>query len=254
MAFSLARRICSTRLRSAVMTSECIHRYSTVNGSASRDNPIEQSNFLEQFFQNHTPPSQAVEYFSSKEWTRTFFHDESYELVPFFSQHHNEGTGENHFFGQIVNTETTIPHLLAFRRRSLNPSADDLPFKGGSQPISGTATPSDVFALLSLERGLNAHPSIVHGGFQCVLFDEIARFLILVHQNASAKPGPRHIHYTLSMTARYVAPVATPADVLVRAKLRKVEGRKWFTYAEIVNHAGQVLTSSESLWLTAKQQ
>lgn len=210
----------------------------------------EQSNFLEQFIQAHEPEKRTIDYFSSNEWTRKVLNDGAYETVPFFSRYHNERTGENRFFAQKVNTETTIPHLLAFRLKDLKTPAEGSHVKDVPGWI---ATSPDVLCLLSLGRGLDAHPSIVHGGFQCVIFDEIARFLILVHQNAICRPGTRDIHYTLSMATKYFAPVTTPADVLVRAKLTRRDGRKWFAQSEIVNSTGQVLTSAESLWLTAKK-
>jgi acyl-CoA thioesterase FadM len=78
------------------------------------------------------------------------------------------------------------------------------------------------------------------------------RLLILLHQNNICKPGPRDIHYTASMTVSYSAPVIAPSNVLVRARLVRREGRKWFTKGEIVNTEGQILTTAESMWITAK--
>lgn len=105
---------------------------------------------------------------------------------------------------------------------------------------------------MSLDRGLDAHPSIVHGGFQAVLFDEIMRFVILIYQDRVVQPGPRDVHYTANMPISYCAPVTTPRNVLVRSSLINRDGRKWFTVAEIVDCANNVLTKAESMWVTAK--
>lgn len=216
----------------------------------------EQSNFLGQFIKTTKLDEGAMKHFSTREWTRKIIESAEYEAIPFWSHHFIEHTGENRFFAQTVHTETTIPHLLAFRRKDLEAPIESSSSMQKPQTLvsaSDIAPSPDVFCLMSLERGLEAHPSIAHGGFQCVLFDEIARFLILVHQNAAVKPGRRDIHYTLNMTTRFSAPVSIPGDVLVRATLLRREGRKWFTKADIINRDGRVLSEAESLWLTAKK-
>ncbi|GES59384.1 tRNA(His) guanylyltransferase [Aspergillus terreus] len=55
------------------------------------------------------------------------------------------------------------------------------------------------------------------------------------------------------MSLCYHAPVFAPSDILLRSRLIRREGRKWFTEAEIVDGAGTVLTTAESMWVTAKQ-
>lgn len=106
---------------------------------------------------------------------------------------------------------------------------------------------------MSLGKGLDSHPSIVHGGFQAVIFDEIMRNLILLHNNNICEPGPRDLHFTVNMNISYVAPVNTPGIFLIRSKLLRREGRKWITKAEIVNSDDKILTSAESIWVTAKK-
>lgn len=240
---SSARKVFATR------------HYTSRSGSLA-DVQQEQSDFLEKFIQTVKLDTRSTEHFSRSEWSRAIVEDEAYEAVPFFSRHVNERTGENRFFGQTVNLSTTIPYVLAFRRKNIHTpdslsSSEKEPTTTGL--LNSTASSPEIRCLMRLEKGLDSHPSIVNGGFQCVLFDETAWFVILVHQNTIHKPGPRDIHYTLSMNTKYFAPVSTPTDVLIRANLIKRDGRKWFTYAEIVDDTGKVLTSSESLWLTAKK-
>lgn len=215
----------------------------------------ERSDFFGKFITEHQPPQKTINYFSNLEWTRKVLENKNYEIVPFFSRHHNAQTGENRLFGQIVNTSTAIPHLLSLRPKNLiTPSIllqnEKQQRDDAHQKISNT--PPDAICLISLDHDLDAHPSIVHGGFQAVLFDEIMRFVILLHQDQVCQPGPRDIHYTVKMSISYCAHVTTPGDVLVRCWLTGREGRKWFTGAEIVDSGGNVLTMAESMWVTAR--
>ncbi|OJJ78762.1 PaaI family thioesterase [Aspergillus glaucus CBS 516.65] len=215
----------------------------------------DRSDFLGQFLESHQPSRAAVNYFSAIDWTRRVLDDRNYEAVPFFSRYLDEQTGENRFFSRTVNTPTTIPHILALRQKGL--TTIDTAEPEPSIRLQCTPTPEiqnrrpGVICLMALGPELEAHPSIVHGGFQGVIFDEIMRFVILLHQHNIAHPGPRDIHYTTRMSISYRAPVITPSDVLVRSWLARREGRKWFAEAQIVDYNNKILTSAESMWVTA---
>lgn len=180
--------------------------------------------------------------------------DADYEIVPFFSRYFNDKTGENRFFGHTVKTKTAIPHVLSLRQRDF--TARGVAYNAGQTGIQQSPSmenPPGVITLISLGRDLEAHPFIVHGGFQGVIFDEVMRFLILLHQDKVATPGPRDAHYTANMSISYRAPVVTPSDVLVRCWLKERQGRKWFTEADIVDSQGSILTQAQSMWITAKR-
>ncbi len=214
----------------------------------------EQSDFLQHFIRRTKPPQSTLDYFSSQPWASKFLGDNVYEPVPVWSRHVNEQTGENRFFAKTVYTDSTIPHILALNLKDFKtPEPTSAPLKDESPPksLSNIASHELIF-LMTLGEDLQAHPSIVHGGFQAIIFDEIMRLLILLHQNNVCTPGPRDIHYTANMTVSYSAPVIAPSSVLVRSRLVRREGRKWFTNGEIVNTEGQILTSAESMWITAK--
>ncbi|KAE9368340.1 hypothetical protein N431DRAFT_428152 [Stipitochalara longipes BDJ] len=225
--------------------------------STSRKAPLEErSDFLSDFIRSQKPPQSTLKYFSALDWTQDILKSNAYELVPFYSRHCIEETGENRFFARIVNTETTVPHILAFRQKNLktpDSTISQLNDQARPAPIDSTdsATP-EVICLMALGDDLQAHPSIVHGGFQAVIFDEVMRLLILLHQNNICMPGPRDIHFTATMTISYSVAVVAPSNVLVRSRLLRREGRKWFARAEIINSAGKILTTSESMWVTAK--
>lgn len=217
---------------------------------------VQQDDFLEHFMRTHLPPRKSIEYFSSMGWTREVLADDAYEIVPFWSRHGNPDTGENRFFATTVNTDTTIPHLLSMKLKDLS-TPDPATFQDKQDLLSPNGRPDthpDVQCLVSLGQELEAHPSIVHGGFQCVLLDEITRFLVLVHENNVRSSGLRPTHVTVSMKTSYRAPVATPGDVLVRAWLVGRQGRKWLAAADIVDASGKILTDAESVWVTTKKE
>lgn len=230
-----------------------IGRY-RLSTTAPLEDVVERSDFLEIFMKDQRPSPSAVDYFSSFLWTRKFVEDEAYKAIPFFSRYLNERTGENRFFAETVNSSTTISHLLALQLLDLD--SPELISHSGRRPLNSPpdlTTPHELICLMSLGKGLDSHPSIVHGGFQAVIFDEIMRNLILLHKNTTRETGPRDLHFTVNMNISYAAPVTTPGIFLVRSKLVKREGRKWFTKAEIVNSDDKILTSAESTWVTAKK-
>lgn len=224
------------------------------SSSAGRNQHTERSDFLGCFLEQHQPPQSTLDYFTNACWTRRVMSDADYEIVPFFSRYFNDKSGENRFFGHTVNTKTAIPRVLSLRRKNLKtPGVAYNAGQTGIQQSPSTENPPGVIALMSLGRDLEAHPFIVHGGFQGVIFDEVMRFLVLLHQDKVATPGPRDAHYTANMSISYRAPVVTTSDVLVRCWLKERQGRKWFTEADIVDREGRILTQAQSMWITEKQ-
>jgi len=224
--------------------------------SHSRASIDERSDFLNDFIRAQKPSTDTLRYFSSLDWTREILENDAYQMVPFYSRYCINETGENRFFARIVNTETTVPHILAFQLKDFK-TPDSTISRVDNQTCPTTvdltepATP-EVICLMALGDDLQAHPSIVHGGFQGVIFDEVMRLLILLHQHNICVPGPRDMHFTATMTISYSAAVVAPSNVIVRSRLVRREGRKWFARAEIVNSASKILTSAESMWITAK--
>ncbi|KAJ3528335.1 hypothetical protein NM208_g10247 [Fusarium decemcellulare] len=199
----------------------------------SRNDSKQQSDFLEEFIQRQRLPQKTIDHFSSLDWAQKILDDPAYEAVPFYSQYHDKDTDENRFFARMASTDTIIPHILPFRLKSFN-----TPEAGGETAISAANNRPELLCLMSLGHDLQAHPSIVHGGFQGVIFDEIMRTVVLLHYNNVRSPGPRDKHFTANMNMSYVAPLAAPSDVFVRGWLTGRQGRKWFPKAEIVSGDG----------------
>ncbi|KAK4154221.1 HotDog domain-containing protein [Chaetomidium leptoderma] len=216
----------------------------------------QQSNFLQDFFRKHQPPEAAVAHYSSIDWTRKILDNEMYTPMPFFPRFFNGLTGENRFLATIVNTDATIPHVLALRLKDLQtpephtPSASELETETVAGPASDR--PFEVLCLMRLNPGLASHASVVHGGFQAVIFDEVMRLVVLLHYNNICRLGPKRKQVTAGMTISYARPVLCPSDVLAKGRLVRREGRKWFMEAEIVDSTGAVLTRADSVWVTAR--
>ncbi|PNS19859.1 hypothetical protein CAC42_7826 [Sphaceloma murrayae] len=230
------------------------HRSLTIT-SAHRSKD-DKADFLSTFFATHEPAQSSIDHFSSVPWTSRILQDETYQPLPFYSRHPFPPSTENALFSSIVSTPSTIPHLLALRHRSLRTPP---PLTSGSITTKPAPILPEILLLASLGPSLSAHPDIVHGGFQAVLFDEIMRFLILCHfdnvvqaEGEERRKRPRERHFTLRMEMEYLAPVAVGRDVLLRARLERRVGRKWVASADLVGDEGRVLTRAESLWVTAK--
>lgn len=187
--------------------------------------------------------------YTSIDWTSRILADSAYEAIPFFPRFLNGATGENTLVAATMNTSTTIPYVLALRRRELRtPETSTVPVEGGH----ATERVPDVQTFWTLGPGLASHAEIVQGGFQGVIFDEVMRLVVLLHYDSVCEPGPRRRQVTAGMTLTYIRPVLHSRDVLVRAWLVGREGRKWFVEAEIVGSSGEVLTKAKSVWATIK--
>lgn len=211
------------------------------SASTTRRDTAQRSDFLEGFFTRQSPLPAATSYFSSLEWARKYLNDDRYEPIPLFGHHYDAPTDENRFLAKIASTPTTISHSLALRPKKPNLSPDP------------TCTAPEAMCLLSLGRDLASHPRIVHGGFQCIIFDEIMRLLVLLHDNKAEPPVSRRIHFTASMTTTFAAPLPAPSDVIARAWLTARQGRRWEMKADIVDSKGTTVSKAESTWVTSKE-
>lgn len=217
------------------------------------------SDFLEEFIATHNPPDESVNYFNSLDWSRKVLENPRYKPIAFYPRHFDEKSGENAFFAQTVNTETTFPHVLAlqlndFKTPEPTSGSTDMAAAPSGKIISNPPDNPEVICLMAVGNGLAANISTVHGGVQCVIFDEVVRLLVMLHHINIREPGPRDSHFTVQMNTRYISPMRTPSNVLVRAWLARWEGRKFFAKAQILSDSGVLLTENESIWVTAKRK
>lgn len=56
---------------------------------------------------------------------------------------------------------------------------------------------------------------------------------------------------TADLRIKYLRPVKTPQTVVVEARLREINGRKYIVEADLKDKGGLVLARGEALWIAA---
>lgn len=217
---------------------------------------MSESDFMVNFLTTHKPPQEAKDYFHSVPWLDKYLSSPVYKLIPTFSRH-LKASGEDYFFSRTLNTPTTIPHFLTLQLKDFKTPE---PVTGNVQPQTApqSRTPAvapehpDAVAMISLGNpGVDGHPNVIHGGVTCALLDETMGLLIMLHDNNVRGPGPRDALFTANLNVSYRAPIATPANYLIKLWLVKRQGRKWFSKGQITDHDGKVYAEADGLWVVA---
>lgn len=216
----------------------------------------EGADFLAKFFASHNVPEDALQHFRSVGWTHKYLDNPLYKPIPTFSRVLKD-SGEDYFFSRTVNNPSTIPHLVTLQLKDF-PFQSERPkgqLKQRTNHNEVTQVPENPDCVMLLElgqRGLDGHPSVIHGGMACAILDEMMGLCIMLHHQKVA--GPRDSLFTVSLNVTYRAPVPTPGNVLVRCWLVGKEGRKWLSRGQIVDQDGKVMTEAEGMWVLTKRQ
>ena len=94
-----------------------------------------------------------------------------------------------------------------------------------------------------LYRGLG---SVLHGGIQCGLFDEIMGWTAHHLTGQSAVTGELH--------TKFVKPVRLGQEIEVRCRIDEIKGREVWLEAEIKNADGQVCTKARGSYIQIPQE
>ena len=176
-----------------------------------------------------------VEVFQSIPWCQSFLQDPNYEIESTSSRIYKHNTREDALLAETLKTDDTIKGWVSLYRRPTE-----------SQPLK-----DEVRALLSLSPGLNGYPRVCHGGIVATILDEVLSILVSVCRRAQGRHGDNVTAY-LKMT--HVKPEPTPGVLLVKGKIHKIERRKNFANAEIVNEQGVVLAKAEGLFVSVQRE
>jgi acyl-coenzyme A thioesterase PaaI-like protein len=84
---------------------------------------------------------------------------------------------------------------------------------------------------------------VVHGGIQAVLLDEVMGAAV---QRGFQEEGD---FVTAEMSLRYRRPANVEQELLLRAELKRSEGRDYFVEGEILDSSGEVLTRASARWV-----
>jgi len=202
------------------------------------------------------PVSQEdMDFFASMPFARPYLDKSStYQPIPFVTRY-DKGDSSNQFFNKTIKSEDTIPLVLAFIRKpgssQHDPPTDDTNNAAGKDPLSQAAAESPFFVTFcQLEPGVNGYLDTMHGGVLASLFDEALglcaeAYRVIVSEDTG-------ILLTVNLEVSYRSPVATPSAVVIQTWVRKIEGRKWFLEAKLLDQNGLLKAEAKSLYIKMK--
>lgn len=229
-------------------------------------------------FINNAPVSEDdINFFSAIPCAKPFLNNPStYRVIPFLPRFdRGEEDTTDRFFSNVINTPDTVPRLVAVvRRPELNPLAAVLSARGsGTEDEKSTRSPTppppppaaavqnsppaedaDFLLLLQLGPSLSGFRDTVHGGVLATLLDEtLSNCVEAFRQDMPVNGGEsRPRLYTARLQLSFRSPVETPGVIIVKAWLKRVEGRKWFLEGQVVGEDGTVRAEAQSLWVMEK--
>ena len=100
---------------------------------------------------------------------------------------------------------------------------------------------------------MNGGPHALHGGIITTVMDDVMGTLLTINKDQNSMPLT-HSTVTGSLEVKFLQSVPTPGTVLVVAKCRKIEGRKYFMDAEVRDQKDVVLAKAVSVWIRQKER
>ncbi|KXG47606.1 Thioesterase superfamily [Penicillium griseofulvum] len=191
-------------------------------------------------------PAPAIAHLRTNSWANNLISSADYTPIPTDSRRIKPSTGEDGYFGKTLNTPTTIPHCLTLQRRNLTPAPAETPTwlpatkqdaASAAKPTPGL-NPADIIMIFDLSSpGLSGHPSTVHGGIVATLIDEAMSLAVAAHTNAptalsTTEDNPRGKIFTVQLDIRYKKRVATPALLVIKARVVGRVGKKFWVRAQ----------------------
>ncbi|KAJ6139404.1 hypothetical protein N7471_005890 [Penicillium samsonianum] len=191
-------------------------------------------------------PGPAIAHLRTNSWANNLISSADYTPIQTDSRRLKPTTGEDGYFAQTLNTSTTIPHCLTLQRCNLTPVPAEAPTwlpatkqdaASATKPTPGL-NPADIIMIFDLSSpGLSGHPSTVHGGIVATLIDEAMSLAVAAHTNAptalsTAEDNPRGKIFTAQLDVRYKKRVATPALLVIKARVVGRVGKKFWVRAQ----------------------
>ncbi|PHH60879.1 hypothetical protein CDD81_1084 [Ophiocordyceps australis] len=204
---------------------------------------------------NITPPdsdnsvyASTLDYFSSVPWCHALLRDTLCDsstisstarvTIPFIPGSRNLPLPQcEQFFGSVLATPDTIPHMLGFFRPDDANHALD-----AQRPIT------QAYLLFALGTSLSHYNGIVSGGLVAAIFDVAAGALIDLNTNLDKKDNAlsNGVCIATSIKINYLRPVvATGCIVLARIWVESAEERKVFARGELTGSKGERLAEAE---------
>ena len=198
------------------------------------------------FVRNETPPQEDIDFFSALSFARPYFDSSSdYQPIPFITRH-EKGNTSNEFIGRVINTQDTLPRILALMRKA---DLSSPPQPAGRAVKSTPQSPNNPgnIVFIQFSNGVNGYKNTVHGGVLSALFDEI--FGLCAEGHRAFSSGERLTLMTAKLEVSYRAPMPTPGVGMVKVWVSRLEGRKYFLEAVLVGEDGVVRAEAKSMWV-----
>ncbi|KAJ5817958.1 Thioesterase superfamily [Penicillium robsamsonii] len=190
-------------------------------------------------------PAPAIAHLRTNSWANNLISSADYTPIQTDSRRMKPTTGEDGYFAKTLNTPTTIPHCLTLQRRNLTPAPAEIPtWLPATKQDAASATkptpdlhPADIIMIFDLSSpGISGHPSTVHGGIVATLIDEAMSLAVAAHTNAptasTTEDNPRGKIFTVQLDVRYKKRVATPALLVIKARVVGRVGKKFWVRAQ----------------------
>lgn len=186
-------------------------------------------------------PQETLAHFTTIQIAQPTLQDSTFRCLWASREVTDDGVGHT-LMGKTWATESTIPHLASFYKRTET-----------SSPLSPNV---EVRRFYTLGGDLNAHPNLLHGGvIGCILDSTLGSAV-----GIGCKGLEMASMFTVQLNVKYENPVRTPGTICARAMVKKIEdgGKNWKVWAEGVIESldgnGKLITHSkaEGLWLGRK--
>ncbi|KXJ85548.1 hypothetical protein Micbo1qcDRAFT_169300 [Microdochium bolleyi] len=229
------------------------------------------------FSRRHTPTAAEAAFLAANPWVSERFPDAA--AVPFTPGHGLAAPVppatqlHDRLFSRTLRTTSTtepaVPVCLAYHDPVDIQRVADASVENPDGPPDMYLVPSATM-VFQLGPGVNGFQGVTHGGMFAVLVDEcVGNYLALnkaVAEVVLSSSGPRKkgeksqlsrlaglgdvTAFTVGMNVKFKKPIPTPAVVLVRSWLSRIEGRKIVIGSVIENRYGAEHGSCESIWYT----
>ncbi|KIW80372.1 hypothetical protein Z517_06987 [Fonsecaea pedrosoi CBS 271.37] len=208
------------------------------------------TDFLAYITSTPVPPDE-IEHFRTT-WATKYIDDPAYKPVVTFSRI-PKSEGVDTFFAKTIRSASTVPNALTLIRKNfVTPPEEPQSAAKGNRDDAAPPPPPDCIWLLDLRSDLNGFKDTTHGGVLCALMDEALSICVEIHRQQTM--GMRSNLYTAYLTTNYRAPVINPCTVVIKTRLERREGRKWFLVGSLEDEQGRVLTEANGLWIAAKEK
>lgn len=104
--------------------------------------------------------------------------------------------------------------------------------------------PGSVETHYSVPDHFRGPDGIIHGGIQATLLDEILGMAV----TSALGAGSDNV-VTAAFSLRYKRPAPTAAEVILRARYDRADGRSHFVTGELLDPNGNICTTAEARWV-----